>query len=258
MSPELREHQLEDILAAHPDDFFPDRGFRLIGRQQSFAGVGRFDLLFEDLANRRWLIELKAVSLKITDTDQVMRYHEELQSRARGEALIPCFVAPHVPPHVRTYLDGKGIEYREITLAEFGRVAAAHQMSWSSQIPSPDSRLAPDSRSLQDGEPYDSGSDISRWDYERYRRMFENLGFQTFKRATLLKHPQLQISLYFDTGSQYGVFFTGYRKDSNRFKPALWRVLKPLDKKRSDPRYRLVAPVAGSEESAFRDLMTSV
>ena len=126
MPPPLSEHQLEEILAAYPDDFFPHREFRLVGRQTSFAGVGRFDLLFEDGAGRKWLIELKAVPLKITDTDQVMRYHEELHTRAPEDLVIPCFVAPVIPPHVRSYLDGKGIEYREFTHAEFHRVAAAH------------------------------------------------------------------------------------------------------------------------------------
>jgi RecB family endonuclease NucS len=87
----IREQQLENLLADHPDDFFPDRQFRLIGRQTSFAGVGRFDLLFEDHAERKWLIELKAVPLKITDTDQLMRYHDEIHESAHSSGLVPCF-----------------------------------------------------------------------------------------------------------------------------------------------------------------------
>jgi len=38
------EREMEDLIAAYPDDFFPNKGFELIARQQSFAGVGRFDL----------------------------------------------------------------------------------------------------------------------------------------------------------------------------------------------------------------------
>lgn len=134
---QMREQQLEDILASYPDDFFPDRQFRLIGRQTSLDGVGRFDLLFEDRAGRKWLIELKAVALKITDTDQLMRYYEELHQRAPRESFIPCFVAPDVPPHVKGYLDGKGIEYREFRVAEFRRVASEHGLELTSTAPAP-------------------------------------------------------------------------------------------------------------------------
>ena len=42
------ELDMEDLIAEYPDDFFPTKGFKLKGRQQSFAEVGRFDLLFED------------------------------------------------------------------------------------------------------------------------------------------------------------------------------------------------------------------
>ena len=42
------ERDMEDLIAEFADDFFPRRGLKLAGRQQSFAGVGRFDLLFTD------------------------------------------------------------------------------------------------------------------------------------------------------------------------------------------------------------------
>jgi hypothetical protein len=46
------EKDMEDLIASYPDDFFPRRHFVLIGRQESFASVGRFDLLFEDMLRR--------------------------------------------------------------------------------------------------------------------------------------------------------------------------------------------------------------
>ena len=103
--------------------FFRGRGFTLAGRQQSLHGVGRFDLLFADNSARKWLIELKAVPLKITDTDQLLRYYEELQSLHPEDSYIPCFVAPNIPRPVRNYLDGKGLEYQEIHESELQRVA---------------------------------------------------------------------------------------------------------------------------------------
>jgi hypothetical protein len=265
----IREQQLENLLADHPDDFFPDRQFRLIGRQTSFAGVGRFDLLFEDHAGRKWLIELKAVPLKITDTDQLMRYHDEIHESAHSSGLVPCFVAPHIPPHVRSYLDGKGIEYREITLAEFQRVATAHGVrleedrpvvqqdpsTASDATPLETRELSPSSPSVAGGGAQGDGQMIpSGWDVDRYLRLFDVLGFKSAQLAHKLQHSQLNLTLYFDR-SRGRVFFTVYARDFENFKSDLWVTFPAWDKKRSDPRYRLVAPIQGLEEAAFKALL---
>jgi hypothetical protein len=60
----MNERDMEDLIASYPDEFFPDRGMRLTGRQQTFPGVGRFDLLFEDRFQTTILMELKAVAAK--------------------------------------------------------------------------------------------------------------------------------------------------------------------------------------------------
>jgi len=39
---------MEDLIAQFPNEFFSGHSFILKGRQQSFAEVGRFDLLFVD------------------------------------------------------------------------------------------------------------------------------------------------------------------------------------------------------------------
>ena len=56
----MLERDMEDLIAAHPKDFF-NKVFTLIGRQQSFADVGRFDLLFQDEFGWMILVELKAL-----------------------------------------------------------------------------------------------------------------------------------------------------------------------------------------------------
>ena len=45
----MLERQMEDLIAKFPEEFFPGKGFVLTGRQRSFHGVGRFDLLFLDV-----------------------------------------------------------------------------------------------------------------------------------------------------------------------------------------------------------------
>src|SRR5437773_2700891 len=116
---------MEDLIAQYQDDFFPNRGFVLKGRQQSFAGVGRFDLLFEDRFKTKILMELKAVSAKYEVATQLAKYKDELESR--GEDLVLMWlVAPQIPTSVREFLDRIGIEYTEIHPVEFRRVAERH------------------------------------------------------------------------------------------------------------------------------------
>jgi RecB family endonuclease NucS len=119
------ESQMEDLIASYPDDFFPDRGFELKGRQESFAGVGRFDLLFEDRFKTKILMELKAVPARYEVATQLAKYKDELRSRGENHIMM-WLVAPQVASSVREFLDRIGIEYSEIHEAEFRRVAERH------------------------------------------------------------------------------------------------------------------------------------
>jgi len=119
------EKDMEDLIASFPDDFFPRKHLVLVGRQQSFSGVGRFDLLFEDEFKSTILMELKARTLKYEDATQVARYGDELK-RNGCRNIIMWLVAPQIPTSVRDFLDDKGIEYTEIHFAEFRRVAERH------------------------------------------------------------------------------------------------------------------------------------
>jgi hypothetical protein len=116
---------MEDLIAAFADDFFPRKHFVLVGRQQSFSGVGRFDLLFEDEFKSTILMELKVRTLKYEDATQVAKYRDELK-RNGCRNIVMWLVAPQVPASVREFLDDKGIEYSEIHLGEFRRVAERH------------------------------------------------------------------------------------------------------------------------------------
>jgi hypothetical protein len=119
------EKDMEDLIASFPDDFFPRKHFALIGRQQSFSGIGRFDLLFEDEFKSTILMELKARTLKYEDATQVARYRDELK-RNGCRNIVMWLVAPQIPTSVRDFLDDKGIEYTEIHIPEFRRVAERH------------------------------------------------------------------------------------------------------------------------------------
>jgi hypothetical protein len=120
----MLERHMEDLIAAYPKDFF-GKEFTLVGRQKSFAGVGRFDLLFIDEFKTNILMELKARVAKYEDATQLAKYKDELQ-RCGTTAILMWLIAPHIPNSVREFLDRIGIEYSEIHEAEFRRVAERH------------------------------------------------------------------------------------------------------------------------------------
>ena len=132
----MLERDMEDLIAHYPDEFFPEKGFKLTGRQKSFAGVGRFDLLFEDRFKTTILMELKAVPARYEVAHQLAKYKDELRHQGGGDILM-WLVAPSVSHSVREFLDRIGIEYSEIHAAEFLRVAARHNAVISAPAPLP-------------------------------------------------------------------------------------------------------------------------
>ena len=128
----MLERDMEDLIANYPDDFFPDRGFELRGRQRAFAGVGRFDLLFEDRFKTQILMEVKAVTAKYDNATQLAKYKDEMRNRGENHILM-WLVAPNVPHSVCEFLDRIGIQYTEIHETEFRRVAERYGISIGSE-----------------------------------------------------------------------------------------------------------------------------
>lgn len=124
---ELQERHMEELIANFPDDFFPGRNFVLQGRQRSFVGVGRFDLLFQDGHATNILMELKKRPAKYEDATQLAKYKDELV-RLGQKRILMWLVAPHIPNSVREFLDHIGIEYTEIHVAHFRQIAERHEV----------------------------------------------------------------------------------------------------------------------------------
>jgi hypothetical protein len=123
----MTERQMEDLIAQFPDEFFSSHGLVLKGRQQSFAEVGRFDLLFVDSFQTNVLMELKARTAKYEDASQLAKYKDALNQSGQPNILM-WLVAPQIPNSVREFLDRIGIEYSEIHEAQFRRVAERHEI----------------------------------------------------------------------------------------------------------------------------------
>lgn len=128
----MTEHEMEDLIAAHAKEFFPRKEMVLKGRQESFSGVGRFDLLFEDEHQTRVLMELKARTAKYEDASQLAKYKTALEERGE-ENILMWLVSTLIPKPVRDFLDSIGIEYTEVHEAEYRSVASRHNVTFESE-----------------------------------------------------------------------------------------------------------------------------
>jgi len=122
----LKESYMEDLIWRYPDDFFPARSFKQEKRQYTLPSGGRFDLSFRNAHGQLWLIELKAIPLKIEVVNQVHGYAKELVDAFPGDPPVPMVIAPHIAPAIRLHLDHWGIEYEEIHEATFRRIGEKH------------------------------------------------------------------------------------------------------------------------------------
>jgi hypothetical protein len=128
----MLEREMEDLIADHADEFFQRRQFVLKGRQGTFSGVGRYDLLFEDGFSNTILMELKAVPAKLDVAERLVKYKQALEN-AGQKNVIMWLVAPMIPKHVADFLDRFGVEHTEVHEAEFRQVAARHNYSFLSE-----------------------------------------------------------------------------------------------------------------------------
>ena len=135
------EREMEDLIAAHSEEFFPRRVLVLKGRQGTLAGVGRYDLFFEDQFENRILMELKAVAAKLEAAEQLVRYKQGLEEKGERNVIM-WLVAPVVPKPIADFLDRFGVEYTEIHEAEFRQVAARHDYRFASEAPAPRDQVA--------------------------------------------------------------------------------------------------------------------
>lgn len=126
------EREMEDLISAYPNEFFPRKELTFVERQRSFPGVGRFDLLFSDRFANQILMELKRVPARVVDAEQLVKYQEALATGGYQNVIL-WLVAPTIPKQTEDFLDRYGIEHTVIHEAEFRQVAARHGYTFDSE-----------------------------------------------------------------------------------------------------------------------------
>lgn len=118
----MLEKDIENLIAAHPDDIFPGEGFKLIG-QQVEAGGRRLDILFEDKHRRRVIVEVKRGILSREASGQIGEYYGLLKNDDPDSNYELILCANVIPKERRTFLETIGISCKEIGITQITELA---------------------------------------------------------------------------------------------------------------------------------------
>lgn len=118
----MLEKDIENLIARHPDEFFPNSGFKLIGQQvkldKCFA-----DIIFEDKHQRKIIIEVKRGILSRDASGQVMEYYGLLKRQSPNTIVELILCANIIPQERKTFLETVGIECKELGINLINQIA---------------------------------------------------------------------------------------------------------------------------------------
>jgi len=122
----MLEKDIENLIAAHPDDFFPGEGLTLIQQQYPVKGE-KMDILFEDKFKRRIIVEVKSGVLQREDAGQIVEYYGLLKNIDKESILELILCANIIPPERVTFLENAGISCKVVTHQKIRNVAAKYK-----------------------------------------------------------------------------------------------------------------------------------
>lgn len=125
----MLEKDIENLIAQHPKEFFPDENFTLISQQYSIAGK-RIDILFEDGLNRKIIVEVKRGILTREASGQVAEYFGLLKSLNQDTYYEMILCANVIPKERRLFLEHIGIECKELGIAFISEISKKYNYTF--------------------------------------------------------------------------------------------------------------------------------
>lgn len=118
----MLEKDIENLIAQHPDEFFPDSGFTLFG-QQVRLGKCYADIIFKDRHNRKIIVEVKRGILSRDASGQVMEYYGLLKTERPDDFVELILCANIIPTERKKFLESVGIECKELGINILNQIA---------------------------------------------------------------------------------------------------------------------------------------
>ncbi len=128
----MREKDIENLIARHPEEFFPGQGFRLTG-QQVRLGTCYADIIFTDKHDRIVIIEIKRGLLTRDAAGQIMEYYGLLKQQQPDKIVELVLCANIIPPERREFLERAGIECKELGISLIQTIAQRHRYQFSDE-----------------------------------------------------------------------------------------------------------------------------
>ena len=169
----MLEKDIENLIAAYPEEFFPGEGFKLISRQCFIEGK-RIDILFEDKFGRKIIVEVKRGILTREATGQIAEYYGLLKEKEKDNFFELILCANIIPRERRLFLENIGISCKEVSIAFLSEIAKKYNYTFLDDRPSFENDFTTVQSSL-DLEAEQDASDISIWIFQANPRKFDIL-----------------------------------------------------------------------------------
>jgi len=119
----MLEKDIENLLAKHPNEFFPDYKLKFVG-QQVKLGTYYADIVFENPKSEMVIVEIKKGILRREAIGQVIEYYGMLKQKEPNKNILLYLVANVIPKEMTVFLKEKlGIEFVEISASKIREVA---------------------------------------------------------------------------------------------------------------------------------------
>ena len=125
----MLEKDIENLIAAHPKEFFPREEFKLVAQQHTIK-KRRLDILFEDKYGRFIIIEVKRGILSREASGQVIEYYGLLKEQFPEKSIELILCANTIPNERKTFLENVGIECKEIPVSQLVNIADKYQYTF--------------------------------------------------------------------------------------------------------------------------------
>jgi hypothetical protein len=128
------EKDIENLIARYPDEFFPNKGFKLICQQFTVEGR-RIDILFEDDLKRKIIVEVKKGILPRDAVGQIAEYYGLLKIKHLDEVYRMILCANIIPKERTLLIEQNNIECKELGITKIIEIAKKHQYTFLDDQP---------------------------------------------------------------------------------------------------------------------------
>jgi len=166
----MLEKDIENLIAAHPNEVFPGEDFELLGQQITIEGR-RLDILFEDRHKRQVVVEVKRGILTREASGQIAEYYGLLKNANKDKTYELVLCANVIPKERKIFLETIGIECKELGVVQLTELAKKYDYKFiDDQSTFSSSKIEDIRRYSQDqgivSPAVDEDQDISVWIFQ--------------------------------------------------------------------------------------------